>query len=301
MEQIAKYKNGNTCVSIMSDGTKIREYDGEPVIVHPESIDVKITDYCDMGCLYCHESSTANGKHADLKLLLDIISDLPAGVELAIGGGNPLSHPELIPFLTVLKVRGLIANITVNQGHLGLYMQILNTLISKGLIRGLGISITNNNFKHIEALKLRAENIVYHVIAGVNEVDVVDKLISLGDCKILILGYKVFGFGTRYYSDGVNKSLRRWYHALPKLIGKCTISFDNLAIDQLEVSRLLTYEGWKKFYMGDDFCFTMYVDAVKQHYAPTSRSNERVSFNNSSLLEYFNENNRINQTITSKP
>ena len=96
MEQIAKYTNGNTVVTILSDGTKIREYEGDPVILHPESIDVKITDYCDMGCAYCHESSTTSGSHADLKTLLGIIHDLPAGVELAIGGGNPLSHPDQI-------------------------------------------------------------------------------------------------------------------------------------------------------------------------------------------------------------
>lgn len=58
MEQIAKYQNGNTTVIIMNDGTKIREYENAPEILHPESIDVKITDYCDMGCAYCHESST---------------------------------------------------------------------------------------------------------------------------------------------------------------------------------------------------------------------------------------------------
>ena len=44
--------------------------------------------------------------------------------------------------------------------------------------------------------------------------------------------------------------------------------------------------------MGDDFCFTMYIDAVKQQYAPTSRSAERVSFEDCTLLEYFNTRNK---------
>ncbi len=284
-----KYQNGNTVVTIMGDGTKIRECEGIPEICHPESIDVKITDYCDMGCAYCHESSTTSGIHSDLDALLGTLEDLPAGVELAIGGGNPLSHPDLVRFLLKLKERGIIANFTVNQGHLKTFQDLLVFLIKDGLVQGLGISITSNNFTYVKPLLGLTGNVVYHLIAGVNKVDVVERLMALGECKILLLGYKLFGFGIRHHSEAVDAELRQWYRALPSLIGKCTISFDNLAIEQLRVRRLLTRDGWEKFYMGDDFCFTMYIDAVKQEYAPTSRSKERASFREYSLLEYFNK------------
>lgn len=288
MKQIAKYMNGNTTVIILNDGTKIREYENTPKISHPESIDVKITNYCDMGCKYCHESSTINGNHADLNKLLEVINDLPAGVELAIGGGNPLSHPNLIEFLLILKSRGIIANITINQGHLKKFDNIIIYLIKNDLVKGVGISITSDNFNNIKPLLEISNNIVYHVIAGVSKVEIIEKLIELGNCKVLILGYKIFGFGISYHNSEVDLELKRWYKYLPKFIGKCTLSFDNLAIEQLSVKRLFTHEGWDKFYMGDDFCFTMYIDAVKQEYAPTSRSNERKSFTEYSLNQYFN-------------
>jgi len=287
MQAIATYHNGNTQVSILSDGTKIREYEGLPVISHPESIDVKITDYCDMGCAYCHESSTTAGVHADLDKLLDVLSELPAGVELAIGGGNPLSHPELVPFLQELKARGIIANITVNQGHLKTFQDMLVYLIKDDLVKGVGISIANNNFTYVKPLLEITNNIVYHLIAGVNKIEVIDKLIALGNCKVLILGYKLFGFGVNFHSPSVDAELKRWYKKLPSLVGQCTMSFDNLAIEQLKVRRLFTDTGWAKFYMGDDFCFTMYIDAVKQEYAPTSRSKNRKPFSQHSLIEYF--------------
>lgn len=292
MKQIAKYQNGNTTVTIMDDGTKIREYENTPEILHPESIDVKITDYCDMGCAYCHESSTKQGVHGDLNKLLEVIDKLPAGVELAIGGGNPLSHPSIIEFLQQLKRKGIIANLTVNQGHLKTYQDMIVYLIKDELVKGVGISITSNNFNYIKPLLEITDNIVYHIIAGVNKVEVVGSLISLGNCKVLILGYKMFGFGVKYHSEEVDAELRRWYKYLPSFIGKCTLSFDNLAIEQLKVKRIFTHEGWDKFYMGDDFCFTMYIDAVKQQYAPTSRSAERVSFEDCTLLEYFNTRNK---------
>ena len=97
---IAKYTNGNYKVQILSDGTKIRyTKDNAFKPEFPESIDVKITDYCDMGCAYCHELSTPKGKHANLDILLEVLKPLLPGTELAIGGGNPLFHPNLLPFL----------------------------------------------------------------------------------------------------------------------------------------------------------------------------------------------------------
>lgn len=284
---LATYQNGNTTVTILKDGTKIREYEGTPEVIHPESIDVKITDYCDMGCPYCHEGSTVKGNHADLNKLLDVISELPSGVELAIGGGNPLSHPDLILLLQILKEKGFIANITVNQRHLNTFQDMLVYLIKEDLVKGVGISITSNNFTYVKPLLEITDNVVYHLIAGVSKVEIVNDLIALGKCKVLILGYKKFGLGIDYHTKKVDEELKRWYRYLPGLLGKCTLSFDNLAIEQLKVKRLFTHEGWDKFYMGDDFCFTMYIDAVKQEYAPTSRSKNRKSFSEYSLLDYF--------------
>lgn len=285
-----QYQNGNTSVTILKDGTKIREYENIPEINHPESIDIKITDYCDMGCLYCHESSTKSGIHANIDQLLYAIKDLPAGVELAIGGGNPLSHPKIVELLVSLKNQGIISNLTVNQGHLKVYQSLLIYLIKEDLIKGLGISITNINFKYIIPLLELTDNIVYHVITGVNKVDIIDKLIDLQPLKkskILVLGYKTFGFGVQFHSQKIEEEIQNWYVYLPKYIGKCILSFDNLAIEQLNIKRLFTDSGWQKFYMGDDFTFTMYIDAVKQEYAPTSRSKDRTSFSDYSLLDYF--------------
>jgi MoaA/NifB/PqqE/SkfB family radical SAM enzyme len=297
MNTIANYINGNTSVTILEDGTKIREYEGIPSINHPESIDIKITGYCDMGCMYCHESSTTKGIHGDLDKLFEVISVLPAGVEIAIGGGNPLSHPKLIDFLQKIKSIGIIANLTVNQGHLKVFQDMITYLIKDDLVKGIGISITSNNFKYIEPILAITNNVVYHIIAGVNITNTVDKLIELGNCKILVLGYKTFGFGVNYYSEEVQLCLKEWYKNLPHFVGKCTLSFDNLAIEQLNVKRIFTTEGWDKFYMGDDFCYTMYIDAVKQNFAPTSRSSNRVSFNENTLINYFNTNNKLKNEI----
>ena len=40
-----------------------------------------------------------------------------SGTEIAIGGGNPMSHPELESFFFRMKDRKIISNITINQFH----------------------------------------------------------------------------------------------------------------------------------------------------------------------------------------
>lgn len=294
VKQIYQYDNGNTLVRIFEDGTKIRMFKGTPKPYHPESIDVKITNYCDMGCKFCHESSTTSGSHADLEKLKSVLISLPAGVELAIGGGNPLSHPDLLQFLKWCKKRGLIANITVNQGHLKEYYPILCYLIDNNFIKGLGISIVTSDFTYIEQLKRRTDNIVYHIIAGVHHPNIIDKLEKIGGIsKVLILGYKYFGRGKQYYSDHVESLIDNWSRNISVLmtVFRNTIfSFDNLALDQLDMKSKVNPLVWDKSYMGDDFVFTMYIDAVEQNYAPTSRSNNRKSCNEMSLFEYFINN-----------
>ena len=112
MKILGTYKNGNYRVIILSDGTKIR-YNKEAKLIPsiPESMDIKITNYCDIGCPMCHENSTIAGSHGDI-LNASFIDMLHPFTELAIGGGNPLSHPDLIPFLQKCKSLKLIPSIS---------------------------------------------------------------------------------------------------------------------------------------------------------------------------------------------
>ena len=132
MSILGDYVNGNYYVRIYGDGTKIRENDldfFEPAF--PESFDIKITNQCDMGCPMCHEDSKPDGKHGDI-LHLPFLDSIHPYTELAIGGGNPLAHPDLIPFLRLCKDRDLIPNITVNKVHFMKAIPLLHDLTEQG-------------------------------------------------------------------------------------------------------------------------------------------------------------------------
>lgn len=280
MKILGSYKNNDYTCTMFSDGTKIRWNDKDSFNpIKPESIDLKITNMCNMECGMCHENSTPDGKHGDI-LNLPFIETMFPYSEIAIGGGNPLTHPDLIEFLEGLKERKIIASMTVNQVHFMHNIDLLKELTDKKLIYGLGISYIGGRHKNcIDAIK-QFPNAVVHVINGIVHMDGLEALAN-NDLKILVLGYKEFRRGKILYDEcgsQINYLKAQFYDLLPKIVNdgwfKC-ISFDNLAIKQLEPKRLMSEKDYKEFYMGDDGSFTMYVDSVNRQFAKSSVSTER--------------------------
>lgn len=106
------------------DGTKIRfSFDGQPDRVNPdgadapELVDLKITDFCPMGCTYCYQDSTTKGRHAPysrIKAILDELQRLKV-FEVAIGGGEPTMHPEFSRILAGARERGIVPNFSTRN------------------------------------------------------------------------------------------------------------------------------------------------------------------------------------------
>ena len=272
MELLGRYKNGNFMTTILSDGTKIRETkDDEFIPGFAENMDVKICNYCDMGCKFCHEGSTINGKFGNI-LNEKFIDTLHPYQEVAIGGGDATSHPDLIPFLQKLKEKKVIANMTVNQIHFEKKHELIKKLVDEKLIYGLGVSLVNPTKHFIELIK-QYPNAVIHVINGVLKPSDI-KALENNNLKMLILGYKHLRRGNEYFEEEQNdiETKQQWlYENLEDIIQKFkVVSFDNLAIEQLDVKRLLTQEEWDEFYMGDDGKVTYYVDMVERKFAQSS-------------------------------
>ena len=272
MNLIGFYRNGNFTTKIFSDGTKVRETDDNVFApAFAENMDIKITNCCDMGCKFCHEGSTIDGKHGDI-LNAKFIDTLHPYQEVALGGGDVTSHPDLIPFLHKLKEKKVIANITVNQKHFEEKQELIKYLIDEKLVYGIGVSLVNPTDSFISLVK-KYPNAVIHVINGVLMQKDVEKLAD-NDLKMLILGYKQLRRGNEYLSsNSVSLQAKQFWLAkyLPDIIdGFNTVSFDNLAIEQLDVQRLLTKEEWDEFYMGDDGTMTYYIDMVEQKFAKSS-------------------------------
>lgn len=289
MNNIVKYRNGNVTVMLdLDDGTKIRYCaDDEMKPEYPESMDVKITNCCNGVnggvCAWCHEKSTPQGLHGDI-MNAEFIDKLNPYTELAIGGGNVLLHPDLVLFLEKCKKLKLVPSITVHQKHFMDNVDFLKELCDKRLIYGLGVSLWDVKdadiaHKFIEDINM-FPNAVIHVINGIVTNDELYMLSHKG-LKILILGYKQFGRGISFYGNcnhEVEYHKKQLYDELPYIIDDNwfdVISFDNLAIEQLNVKRLLDDEAWDMFYCGNDGEQTMYIDLVEKKFAKSSTSTKR--------------------------
>ena len=326
MKILNMYRNGNYNVMICDDGTKMRfnnEHYFNPQF--PESIDMKITNYCPYDCPYCHEDSSVNGRRADLivknngdkikdsellnitykdcKLKNNFFQTLRAGTEVAIGGGAVTYHPHLEIFLTLLKNRGIIANMTINEKEINNNQTRLQYYMQNNLIHGLGISFVNDiadNHKSLNEFiddcerKGISGNIVIHIIAGVASEETIELLRDRG-LKVLILGYKDFRRGIDFHKTGniVDDNFLYLKKNLSTLINSGafeTVSFDNLAIKQLEVQNILRSDIFKKMYMGDDGQFTMYMDLPNNQYAYSSIAPEerRYQIENDIVIMFDN-------------
>ena len=272
MELLGRYRNGNYVTTILSDGTRIRETNDDKFIPdHAENMDIKITNCCSMSCPFCHEGSTPDGKHGNI-LNEKFIETLHPYQECAIGGGNVLEHPDLIPFLEKLRDLKVITNITLNQVHFEQNIDLVDKMINEKLIYGLGVSLVNPTQEFIKKVK-KYSNIVIHVINGVLKPSDVQAMEN-NNLKMLILGYKHLRRGNEYFESDRKEieDNQTWlYENLQEILNKFkVVSFDNLAIEQLNVKRLLSDSEWNEFYQGDDGTSTYYIDMVERKFARSS-------------------------------
>ena len=288
------YENGNYTVLLNKrNGTKIRYNDKDIFIPNrPESMDVKITNQCNYNCLFCHEASVPSGKQADYEVMDKFAQSLPPHTEIACGGGSLMidyKHTEY--FLERLKEVDAIPSITVHQKDFIKYIDIIKEWYLKELVYGIGVSLYDSNDEQLyDELKCLPTSVV-HVIAGIFSEEDYNNLKNKG-LKILILGYKNFRRGRSYY-NGMKNDIDKNMDWLSNNILKISkdfnvVSFDNLAIEQLDMEHKVSKDTWRRFYMGDDGNFTFYVDLVEKTYALNSTSIARFPITNYNIESMFN-------------
>lgn len=320
------YLNGNYLVSFNDRYSGSRTYTAlrrneDFIPDFPDSIDLKITNKCSNNCPYCHENSHPSGKNFNLDRTIKALDILPKYVEVAIGGGNILEcFDDFLKLCYYFSEKEIYPRVTINYRDLDkfltlLYQNIENNKNNKGMGNlSIGISIESYeeylnsvNIINNHVYNIFATDFVFHIIVGIFPYKDLENLLMnaksnniFNRFKILVLGFKQFG---RAKNIEIN-NLDEWRKTMSELFynkrlnytsaENIIIGFDNLAIEQLNIKDLLLNKEWSLYYMGQDFSHTMYVDAVKEEFAPTSRSphNERCSWDSTNILDYFKKNRK---------
>lgn len=89
----------------------------------PELADISISNHCTKGCAFCYKNSTDNHvfmRAADYADVLRRLRDDQWGnvFQVALGGGEPLEHPEFAEILDITRRAEVVANFTTNGLHL---------------------------------------------------------------------------------------------------------------------------------------------------------------------------------------
>jgi len=289
---INSYTNGNSTVEIYENGTRMVSYEVTLALDYNSNIDISLSTKCTLVykpttktsiSTFCNESATTDGSDADLELLKFKLSELPKGIELAIGS-NEIT-PENIDFYKWCKEQGFIINLTINQYHIKRDLSKLQYLISENLIKGLGISLRDpSQYENLPKDIRDYPNSVLHVIAGLDDLE---KILKCSAEKILILGYKKFGNGVNFYNSNqksIEDNLYFWYTNFIRLVSSKKLSFDNLALEQLNVKRWINKSSWDQFYQGEH---SMYINAVTKTFSPSSRSSNVTNWEKFSIKAHY--------------
>lgn len=288
---LGQYRQGNAIVKLYENGTKVKETNDNEFseATRPETMDVCISEFCEKGCEFCYANCTLNGKFADFSKYEKFLSSMPYLTEIAINI-NSKANPDLGEFLLKMKKKNVIVNATVNQKYFIEHYSLLEELEKDGFIHGLGISLTDPFEDGFIARVQSFPNSVLHVINGIITPDHI-KALSDKELKLLILGYKQVGRGIDWYSK-VGQEIRHrqeWLDRNLPIMAKHfeIISFDNLAVEQLDVKRLITPEEYEERYLGKDGTISFYVNLVQGYFAKNSLSDVHYEIGNRTVNECF--------------
>lgn len=262
--------------------------------ITPELVDVKITDWCGFGCTFCYQGSTTEGVHAPLDAILAIFDQLAdMGVfEVALGGGEPLAHPDIVAIIDGAKSRGLCVALTTFDKKLLDHPHLTTLLDSKhnhpGRLTALGVSV--HGHKDVERLVatkegLRARKLYTELIAqtvvGATPLITLERTLDVAierDMPLLLLGYKTTGRGAGRERPVNTETLKRLLvkaknaRSMPDILtseggfrlGVDTAFLDSYGdlLDSIGIPSLLRSSPEGKF--------SMYVDAVTGTCGPSS-------------------------------
>lgn len=283
---------------LSTDLQQIMEKGSTPIPVKayaPELVDVKITDFCNVGCAWCYQNSTGKGKHATLKNIRHIAHMLKelSVFEVAIGGGEPLEHPHFLEAYQAFHFKGIQANFTTRSPKLAsvikdIYREQESTHFLQGKVAFAFSADCLADIIHLK--EIREEhydvNITVQVIDGC--ITEAEFYAIMGFCHtnglhLTVLGFKDVGRGGAYLSKRIDTN---WYQAWVGFNTHLRIAPKVRELEQdfpLCVDTALVQQYPDSFsaippemYHREEGKFSAYVDAVAGTTGPSSYCDSNV-------------------------
>lgn len=146
--KIRRHSNFYNFIGDKENGITFRwgkEFDDDPLFAPwPELADISISNHCTKDCNYCYRDSHENHSFMsveDYEYVLRCLNHSSWGnvFQVALGGGEPLEHPDFLEIIEITNEFGVVPNFTTNGIHLNRNI----TKSIKGKVGAVAISISN--------------------------------------------------------------------------------------------------------------------------------------------------------------
>jgi hypothetical protein len=266
----------------------------KPIVKYntPLLVDLKITDYCATGCTFCYQSSTKQGKPADfekIKGTLDALAKLKV-FEVAIGGGNPVSHPKFIEILEYARSLGIVPNFSTRD---------LSFFRDKAALKRIATACGSFAFSvnpDVNLEKLARDIKGFNKLRQYDEARLMNLQVFIGpggfntdsqllpilavarehNCSVTILGFKEVGRGLNVALTEEQQNEAKYPWGLTKTLmaleadGRCpNIGIDTVLAKEISPS-FLKYGISNKLFVVDEGKSSCYIDAVTETIARSS-------------------------------
>ena len=257
----------------------------------PELADISISNHCSKGCSYCYRKSAKNNEFMPLEQyerVLEALNHPKYGnvFQVALGGGEPLEHPEFAQIIEATLKREIVPNFTTN----GMFLTEDVCKAIQGKVGAVALSITRvAELEREKVAMLRKYDIrtnVHYVLSAKNIEEAIEIVcgkhneVFEGVNAVIFLTYKPTGRGTK---DGVLQAGEEMERFVQK-VNDDSNSGLKIGFDACFVPNLL-HKGFKHTWMVD-VCeagfFSVYVDH-KMNVSPCSFSGGKEAY---SLEEY---------------
>ncbi|MDP4209683.1 MAG: radical SAM protein [Bacteroidota bacterium] len=210
----------------------------------PELVDISISNHCSKGCDYCYRNSKPDNSFMsldDYKFVLSSLNHQKYGnvFQVALGGGEPLEHPEILEILNITRQFNIVPNFTTNGKNIT--QSIIDNIYGK--VGAVAVSLNNMNDISNSKIKLLINGGIrtnIHYVIDRNNIKQAIQILK-GDFNenlkrinaLIFLTYKPSGRGNLENILVTNSVLNDFIELIDNSKASCNIGFDACFVPML--------------------------------------------------------------------
>lgn len=275
----------------LTPGQALAPLEGEaPKSGLPELVDVKITDFCDIGCGYCYQGSTEKGAHARFEDLEIVAARLAAAqvFEVALGGGETTRHPRFAEVLELFASYGVTPNFTTRDLSFLKDPELRARVLKVSPSFAVSVSSSKEAQAALDAWEQTGGSrwrrpISFQYVMGSGSDEELKALFELSfkeRVRVTLLGYKDVGRGSKWRElkardERVWRQQTQWIQiAQAAGAGKAQLVSVDTALARESASAMAAAGVPRSLWHESEGLVSMYVDAVAMSMSPSSYETE---------------------------